>query len=134
MRQGVNLVSQLFSQFCHLFTWPLVSDEIVDSPFFSTAYISSHRQAMTKVVNMTKVVKMIVVENLLHHETCSLIRSSSLLGSSPFNGIALSTFESDMLPCIKFKFFQPLDHGSIALRVLHVQAYSMGLYCQHLKK
>ena len=105
MRQGVSLASQLFSQFCHLFTWPLVSDEIVDSP---------RQEAMTKIV------KIVVVENLLHHETCSLIRSSSLLGSSPFNGIALSTFESDMLPCIKFKIFQPLDHGSIALRVLYV--------------
>ena len=29
---------------------------------------------------------------------------------------------------IKFKIFQPLDRGSIALRVLYVQAYSMGLY------
>ena len=82
---------------------------------------------------MIKIVKIVVIENLLHHETCSLIRSSSLLGSSLFNGIAFSTFESDMLRCIKFKIFQPLDHGSIALRVLYVQAYSMGLYCQHLK-
>ena len=127
MHQGVSLVSQLFLQFCHLFMWQLISNEIVDSPFFSTTYISSRRQGMTKVV------KIVVVENLLHHGTCSLIRSSSLLGSSLFNGIAESTFESDMLPCIKFKIFQPLDHCSIALRVLYVQAYLMGLYRQHLK-